>query len=113
MSAAVPSLFESEMALYQVEKIALNKQQLSKAVTFGAIVGGCTAGLLGLEGMYGFGCYFVFYLLVLTILSFRLRMMPWKYFRSVSDLTAASLIVEGLTTFILVWTIAYASIYIF
>ena len=104
----------TDAARYQGDKIMLNKQQFSKVVTFGGIIGGTVAGLLGLEGITGFAFYFLFYVAVVaTLCGVRLGMQPGKYFRSAWDVADPSVITEGLLSYILVWTIAYASIYIF
>eukprot|EP00759_Apiculatamorpha_spiralis_P031112 PhF_6_TR32907/c0_g1_i1/m.48381 len=102
-----------EAAVFQFEKIGQNKQIFSKVITFSAIVSGAGAGILGLEGKQGFLFYLASYGLMLFVLFGRLGGVPLRYFKSIWDLVDPSSIVDGMLSFILVWTFVYACIYIF
>eukprot|EP00760_Papus_ankaliazontas_P028810 PhM_4_TR3998/c0_g1_i1/m.86752 len=112
MSVSSTSHPWGEGALYHFDKIGANKAHISRVITFGAICGGAVAGILGLEGLAGFVFYLFMYTLIVAALFARL-VQPTAYLRSVAEMGDLGCVVDGLLTYILVWTITYDSIYIF
>ena len=80
--------------------------------TFGAIVAGLVAGILGLTGIWGALCYFAANGLISAVLYQTLGTRRQKFFPS-----KKSYFLDGLTaqiaTFILFWTLAYDIVHIF
>ena len=80
--------------------------------TFGAIVAGLVAGILGLTGFWGALCYFAANGFISAVLYQTLGTRRQKFFPS-----KKSYFLDGLTaqiaTFILFWTLAYDIVHIF
>ena len=84
----------------------------ARSRTFGAIVAGLVAGILGLTGLWGVLCYLAANGLISVVLYQTLGTRKQKYFPS-----KKSYLLDGLTaqiaTFILFWTLAYDIVHIF
>jgi hypothetical protein len=94
--------------------VALNGQILSRLRTFTSLVAGVVAGVLGLTGLFGAVFYAVIVVLSGTLYTVvACRGKPLEYFAHGEQGRFMGNLTSGILTFILAWTIAYDSIYVF
>lgn len=96
------------------ERIGLNMQSLQHAKTWTALLGGVTAGILGLTSLWGL-LFFFLGSIVATMLTLNTPNAGFDscFPGSKGSLFSVSALCTGLFTYILVWTMVYDGIYIF
>ncbi|CAF0709340.1 unnamed protein product [Brachionus calyciflorus] len=73
---------------------------------------GCTAGILGLTGLYGFLFYFVVSIMTSLFMAIYLGNNTSKYFLSTQTLFTST-IWSGLQTYLLFWTFLYGMVHVY
>ncbi len=80
--------------------------------TSGAAIAGATAGVLGLTGLYGFGFFIVYSVLLSVLLTVKAGTDWHKYFISRKALWWDGTL-GGLFTYILLWTFLYGMVHVY
>ena len=80
--------------------------------TSAAVIGGATAGVLGLTGLYGFAFYFLFSLLLSLMLAAKAGRNSNKFFQSSSAVWFNGML-GGLFTYVLLWTFLYGMVHVY
>ncbi|QDZ19781.1 putative subunit of ER membrane protein complex [Chloropicon primus] len=101
-----------EKELFSPESLKQNAVSLTNGRTIIAIAGGITSGILGLTGLQGGLCYFVYMLLFTLTLVLKLGWKYEPYFASWNQICVDG-IFGSITTYILFWTLAYNSVHVF
>lgn len=73
---------------------------------------GCTAGILGLTGLYGFLFYFICSILMSFVLVASMGKNKLDYFLSIQSLFTSS-IWSGMQTYLLFWTFLYGMVHVY
>jgi hypothetical protein len=105
---------EEEVRQLSMEHLRRNMTQIDMARTFLCIVGGVIAGVLGLTGLSGLGCFVLVCLAISGSLALLKMNGDIKMYTNMSfaSFTASDLQKNGLS-FILFWTLTYALVYIY
>ena len=80
--------------------------------TSGAAIAGATAGILGLTGLYGFGFFIVYSIVLSTMLAAKAGTNWSDYFRSRRDVWFSG-VLGGLFTYVLLWTFLYGMVHVY
>ena len=80
--------------------------------TSGAAIAGVTAGVLGLTGLYGFGFYILFSVVLSLLLVFKAGTNWSNHFLSRRAVWFDG-ILGGLLTYVLLWTFLYGMIHVY
>lgn len=101
--------------IFLPDKVALNADGLYRMRTMTSLLAGIAAGVLGLTGTVGFLFFFLHAALVsAAVEKFACKGNSSAFFASGRQhLMSFSELATGLLTYILVWTLAYDTIYIF
>jgi hypothetical protein len=75
------------------------------------IIGGTTAGILGLDGLQGMVLYFALVVIVSVIITLYLGFMPKPYFENMSQ-AATSHMFSNLLTYLLMWVMFHNLVYV-
>jgi ER membrane protein complex subunit 6 len=113
--AVGPEAHAFSMTHYVPERIGLNTAALGQVFTLSALASGVAAGIIGLTGVLGFAFFGACQATTMLMLAtFFLKGKPENYFcNGKAELLRVGNLLQGLLTFILTWTIAYDSVYIF
>lgn len=98
--------------VYNDSAIKRNGAIVDYCRTSGAVIGGATAGILGLTGLYGFLFYFVYSVLLSVMLAVKAGRNSSKYFQSSSSLWFNG-VLGGLFTYVLLWTFLYGMVHVY
>ena len=98
--------------IYNEAGIKNNEDVVVYCRTSLSIIGGCTAGILGLTGFAGFGFYFLASLLMSLILTWKAGSQWKKYFVSRRSLWWDG-ILGGIFTYVLFWTFLYGIVHVY
>lgn len=102
----------SEKAVRNERAVRHNSSLIEYGRTSTSVVAGVTAGILGLTGLYGFGLYLV-YSVVMSVLIMGKVGSNWnKYFQSRYSLLTDG-VLGGLFTYVLLWTFIYGIVHVF
>ena len=98
--------------VYNDRAVRQNSAIIGYCRTSGAVISGAAAGVLGLTGLYGFG-FFVFFSVLLSVTLSMKAGTEWnKYFTTRRQLWLDG-VVGGLFTYILVWTFLYGMVHVY
>ena len=98
--------------VYNERAVRRNAAIIGYCRTSGAVISGIAAGVLGLTGLYGFGFFILFSLLLSLNLSLKAGSEWNKYFISRRQLWLDG-VIGGLFTYILVWTFLYGMVHVY
>ena len=98
--------------VYNERAIKRNAAIVDYCRTSGAVIGGATAGVLGLTGLYGFAFYFLSSLFLSVLLAVKAGRNSSKYFQSGSSVWFSG-ILGGLFTYVLLWTFLYGMVHVY
>eukprot|EP01065_Artemidia_motanka_P007098 TRINITY_DN13495_c0_g1_i1.p1 TRINITY_DN13495_c0_g1~~TRINITY_DN13495_c0_g1_i1.p1 ORF type:complete len:137 (+),score=43.01 TRINITY_DN13495_c0_g1_i1:60-470(+) len=103
-----------ENTLFLQDKVAANGQALYKIRVFVAITAGLLVGVCGLSGLPGFLAYFTLAYASAAYLHFVvLQQKKNEYLLPSQSVFSVGGILGGLVTFIIMWTLAYDTAYVF
>lgn len=97
---------------YNVMAIRNNASVIDYCRTSLSALSGCTAGILGLTGLYGFIFYFITAMALSVTLLLKAGRSWKKYFTSRSTLLTSG-IFGGLFTYVLFWTFLYGMVHVY
>ena len=80
--------------------------------TAGAVIAGVSAGVLGLNGLYGFGFFLLYSLLMSIMLTIKAGTSWSTFFTSRRSLWLDG-IFGGLFTYVLLWTFLYGMVHVY
>ena len=98
--------------VYSERAIRVNSAIIDYCRTAGAVIGGVTAGILGLTSLYGFIFFIIFSMLLSVFLTLKAGTEWKKYFTTRRQLWLDGMI-GGLFTYILVWTFLYGMVHVY
>ncbi len=98
--------------VYSERAVRQNSAIVDYCRTSGAVIAGVAAGILGLTGLYGFGFFILFSLLISVILSMKAGTGWAKYFTTRRQIWFDG-VLGGLFTYILVWTFLYGMVHVY
>ena len=101
-----------EETVYNDSAIKRNAAIVDYCRTSGAVIGGATAGVLGLTGLYGFLFYFAYSVVLSVMLAVRAGRNSSKYFQSSSSIWFNG-VLGGLFTYVLLWTFLYGMVHVY
>ena len=102
----------SDVKIYNEVNVKSNHDVVDYCRTSLSIIAGCTAGILGLTGLSGFGFYIVASLLMTIALVFKAGKNWEKYFTSRTSLWWDG-VLGGIFSYILFWTFLYGVVHVF
>ena len=98
--------------VYNERAVRGNAAIIDYCRTSGAVFAGATAGIMGLTGLYGFG-FFLGYSVLLSLLLMVKAGTNWsKYFTTRRALWLDG-ILGGLFTYVLLWTFIYGMVHVY
>ena len=92
--------------------IRYNDYLLDYCQTSVSALSGCTAGILGLTGLYGFLFYFICSLILSIAILIHLGKNAQKYFLSKQTIFTNTLW-SGIQTYLLFWTFLYGMVHVY
>mmetsp|Transcript_15970 Transcript_15970/g.40115 ORF Transcript_15970/g.40115 Transcript_15970/m.40115 type:complete len:116 (+) Transcript_15970:477-824(+) len=95
------------------EKIQQNARTISTCRIASAIVAGCVAGIMGMEGLSGFLLFFVSCLVTSCMLCVRTGSVTMVDFFAKPNQVWTQGLTEGLMSYILFWTMLFDLVHIF
>ena len=98
--------------VYNDSAIKRNAALVDYCRTSGAVIGGATAGVLGLTGLYGFLFYFAYSVFLSMMLAVKAGRNSTKYFQSSSSIWFSGML-GGLFTYVLLWTFLYGMVHVY
>lgn len=98
--------------VYNERAVRKNSAIIDYCRTSGAVISGAAAGVLGLTGLYGFGFFLLFSVLLSVTLSMKAGSEWSKYFTTRRQLWVDG-VIGGLFTYILVWTFLYGMVHVY
>lgn len=98
--------------VYNESAIRRNAAIVDYCRTSAAVIGGATAGVLGLTGLYGFAFYFIYSLFLSLMLAVKAGHNSSNYFQSSSSVWFSG-IPGGLFTYVLLWTFLYGMVHVY
>ncbi|CAI8014512.1 ER membrane protein complex subunit 6 [Geodia barretti] len=98
--------------VYNDSAIKRNAAIVDYCRTSGAVIGGATAGVLGLTGLYGFLFYFAYSVFLSVMLAVKAGRNSTKYFQSSSSVWFNG-VLGGLFTYVLLWTFLYGMVHVY
>eukprot|EP01062_Namystynia_karyoxenos_P063420 TRINITY_DN56226_c0_g1_i1.p1 TRINITY_DN56226_c0_g1~~TRINITY_DN56226_c0_g1_i1.p1 ORF type:complete len:147 (+),score=57.03 TRINITY_DN56226_c0_g1_i1:87-527(+) len=103
-----------ESTLYMSDKVMANEQTIYKIRVFVAVTAGLLVGVMGLSGLNGFLAYFTLAYAAAAYLHFMfLRQARDEFLTPAQSVFSVGGIMGGLVTFIIMWTLAYDTAYVF
>lgn len=98
--------------VYNDAAIKRNYAVVDYCRTSGSVIGGATAGILGLTSLYGFAFYFIYSVILSVMLAMKAGHNSSKYFQSSSSIWFSG-ILGGLFTYVLLWTFLYGMVHVY
>eukprot|EP00756_Hemistasia_phaeocysticola_P001710 Hpha_TRINITY_DN11191_c0_g1::TRINITY_DN11191_c0_g1_i1::g.28262::m.28262 len=103
-----------ENTLFAQDKVQANTNALYKVRVFVASTAGLLVGVCGISGLLGFVAYAVLAYAASVYIHFVImRQSPSEYMLPSQSLWAPGGVLGGVVTFIIMWTLAYDSAYVF
>lgn len=101
-----------EVVAYSPLAIANNHNLIEYCRTSMSALAGCTAGIIGLTGLYGFAFYFLTAVVLWLMIVGKAGPNWEKYFTSRRQILTNGLF-GGLTTYVLFWTFLYGMVHVY
>ncbi len=100
--------------IYNERAVRKNASIVDYCRTSSAAIAGATAGILGLTGLYGFAFFFVYSLVLSSMLAVKAGSDWDKYFTSRRQIWFDGMIgIGGLFTYVLLWTFLYGMVHVY
>mmetsp|Transcript_15842 Transcript_15842/g.25139 ORF Transcript_15842/g.25139 Transcript_15842/m.25139 type:complete len:163 (+) Transcript_15842:32-520(+) len=98
--------------LISLKAVQTNMHELHKIRVFTCIATGISAGILDLKGIYGFALFVIVFLISSLLMCVKMKMSLNKFFRPATKFLTTSLW-DGLTSFVLFWTLFANILYLY
>eukprot|EP00038_Savillea_parva_P027148 m.57831 g.57831 ORF g.57831 m.57831 type:complete len:112 (-) comp7789_c0_seq1:775-1110(-) len=99
-------------AIYDINNVRRNGAAINYIRSFGSVLSGSLAGIVGLTGLQGFALYLVFSVVLSVLLRVYCGSDVSLYFASSWDVYTDG-IMGGLFTYLLFWTLIYGMVHIY